>query len=86
MQIFFSTYTFIPSAAGEYAAATGDRTSCCGSPRRDSVGEAAAFEDGDDVFECMVTDRATAAKAELVGWDRGLRDASDKGEAEKVPR
>lgn len=49
------------------------------------MGEPAAFEDGDDGFECMATDRATAAKAAVVGWDRGLRDASDKGEAENVP-
>lgn len=83
--IFFHSHTFIPNAAGEYTAATGDRTSCCDSPRRDNVGDVAAFEDGDDGFECMATDRATAAKA-VVGWDRGLRDASDKGEVEKVPR
>jgi hypothetical protein len=73
-------HTFIPSAAGEYAE---DRTSCCDSPRRDSEGGVEPFEDGDDGFECMLTDLATAAKA---GWDRGLCDASDKGEAENVPR
>lgn len=50
------------------------------------MGDGAAFEDGDVEPACMATDRATAAKAAGVGWDRGLRDASDKGAAEKFPR
>ena len=45
----------------------------------------AAFEDGDDEPERIATDLATAAKAVVVGWDRGLRDASDRGEEENVP-
>jgi len=80
--IFFRRYTFIPTAAGENAVVTGDRTSRCGSPRRDSG--VAAFEDADDACGCIATD--LGAKAAVVGWDRGLRDASDKGEAENDPR
>lgn len=33
----------------------------------------------------MLTDRATAAKAALCDWDRGLRDVSDKCEDAKLP-
>jgi hypothetical protein len=65
---------------------TGDRTSCWDSPRRDSAGGVAPFEDGDDEFERILTDLATAVRAAEDGWDRGLRDAGDKDEAEKFPR
>lgn len=50
------------------------------------MGDPAATEDGDDAPERIPTDRATAAKATVLGWDRGLRDASDKGEAVNAPR
>lgn len=43
------------------------------------------MDEGDDAFECMLTDRATVAKATPCDWDRGLRDASDKGEDAKFP-
>lgn len=43
------------------------------------------MDDGDDEFDCMVTDRATVAKVTPCGWDRGLRDVSDKGEDAKLP-
>lgn len=51
------------------------------------MGGVAAFDGGDDGFECILTaDRATAAKAAEDGWDRGLREVSDKGDDEKAPR
>lgn len=43
------------------------------------------MDEGDDEFDCMLTDRATVAKATPCGWDRGLRDVSDKGEDAKFP-
>jgi len=43
------------------------------------------LDDGDDEFDCMLTDRATVAKATPCGWNRGLRDVSDKGEDAKLP-
>lgn len=43
------------------------------------------MDEGDDDFDCMLTDRATVAKATPCGWDRGLRDVSDKGEDAKLP-
>lgn len=45
------------------------------------MGDGAAAEDGDVGFGCS----RTAAKA-FADWDRGLRDASDRGEAATAPR
>lgn len=74
------SHTFIPTAAEEYGDATGDSP-----PRLDSAGGVAPLDEGDDAFECMLTDRATVAKATPCDWDRGLRDVSDKGEDAKFP-
>lgn len=78
--IAHNCHTFIPTAAEEYGDATGDSP-----PRLDNAGGVAPLDDGDDEFDCMLTDRATAAKATPCGWDRGLRDVSDKGEDAKLP-